>query len=191
MASVRRLSVQNSRRRNEENENELILKRLESLKRAHQRLQAMQDMRINLTSNSRRHSTRHSSGLSSNAGERSGSGSHGRNRSRSPLNRSAESERVNDVLHQMDWLEEYLKTSAVDPTRSNNVVDYLHATAIGNRRLQNAVFNRDTGMRQMIQRLQFRERVSDLEQINKVFCSQWLNNHEVIIGTKCNTVSVH
>lgn len=100
------------------------------------------------------------------------------------------------LLHDPKEMERYIqrKTSKIDYSTyysnkiSCNIVDYLASKSIGNQRLQRSHLSKGYGMKHLIQHELFNERLYDLKQIDKIFCSQWLSDNEVIIGTKCKKV---
>lgn len=98
----------------------------------------------------------------------------------------SEEEERRTVLSQL--LDEYLK-GPKDYRYSRNPVHYMHAMETGNQRLQRPAFRKTFGLEHLIRNSLFKEHEFDLDRVNKIFCSQWLNDHQVVIGTKCNKVS--
>lgn len=70
---------------------------------------------------------------------------------------------------------------------SYNFVDYIRSRESGMR--ESRTFKQDFGTRHILTHDMFKERPISLPNMNKVFCSQWLSDRQVVFGTKCNKVS--
>lgn len=96
--------------------------------------------------------------------------------------------RVESLLREIEWLENYLKGS--NTRHSRNPVHYVTSSQLGNQRIQSLRFEKTYGTQHLVKNHLMRETKFDLGSHNKVFCSQWLNDSQVVMGTKCNDVSI-
>lgn len=84
---------------------------------------------------------------------------------------------------------------------SLNIADYVSQRPLGNLHVKQPValqpcvkeksFNAqsDFAIKHLLTNGILQEKAIKVENINKVFCSQWLSDKQVILGTKCNKVS--
>jgi DDB1- and CUL4-associated factor 12 len=95
-----------------------------------------------------------------------------------------------DFIRYEDSEEEDEEFTAEAVKNSNSFVDYLGI------RERNSCYNHNErlgvscehGTRHMLTHEMFKECSIKLGNMNKVFCSQWLSDRQVVFGTKCNKV---
>ena len=96
--------------------------------------------------------------------------------------------RKDDFLRYEDSDEESELTGTIYSQISNNFVDLVLQRTLGFERHCHNRVNVEYGTRHLLTNDNFRERSIRLGEMNKIFCSQWLNNKQIVFGSKCNKV---
>lgn len=71
---------------------------------------------------------------------------------------------------------------------SYNFVDYVRSREVMDKNFRSVC--QDYGSRHILTHEMFKETPINLGNMNKVFCSQWLSDRQVVFGTKCNKVTI-
>lgn len=72
---------------------------------------------------------------------------------------------------------------------SFNFTDYVSQRELGiSKRVQSSGVCRDELMKRVLSSGQLKEHMISLNDMNKVFCSTWLNERQILFGTKCKKV---
>ncbi|CAG2119929.1 unnamed protein product, partial [Medioppia subpectinata] len=99
------------------------------------------------------------------------------------------------LLSDPKWMEKFLNgeidSSYYGSDRSQNVVDFTSSRSIDNKGLRRAAqLPQEFGTRRLLANNLLREQHFPFETFNKVFASQWLNDQQIVFGTKCNKLVV-
>ncbi|XP_017771552.1 PREDICTED: DDB1- and CUL4-associated factor 12 [Nicrophorus vespilloides] len=85
--------------------------------------------------------------------------------------------------------EESLTTQKEVLRTSYNIVDYVRTREMLSRDIRS--IKSDYGSRHILTHEMFKETPVNLGNMNKIFCSQWLSDRQVVFGTKCNKLMVY
>jgi WD repeat-containing protein 40A len=104
------------------------------------------------------------------------------------LERSRKPDKPEDFVcyEDSDEEEESVTTEKQILNTSYNFVDFVRGREMGGR--EPKWVGSEYGSRHILTHEMFKEYSVSLSNMNKVFCSQWLSDRQVVFGTKCNKV---
>lgn len=108
-------------------------------------------------------------------------------------NKSKREDLVKKILEDLEWLEKCLngEVSTVEPPKiSKNFVDLIQGRQLGHQHLQGLNVSEEYGTKLSLNNNLLNERDFKFDTLNKVFCSSWLNDRQILFGTKCNKVNI-
>jgi len=108
--------------------------------------------------------------------------------SNSSLSECSTKRRDDFLLRYEDSDEDESSSNAKYSQISNSFVDLVSQRSLGFERHGHFRVNPEYGTRHLLTNGNFREHTIRLGEMNKIFCSQWLNNRRIVFGSKCNKV---
>ena len=96
--------------------------------------------------------------------------------------------RKDEILRYEDSDEEESMSTLSSCSVSHNFVDLISQRSIGCN--QHSTVDPEFGTRHLLVNGNFREKGIAMGEMNKIFCSSWLNSHQIVFGSKCNRVFI-
>ncbi|XP_058801033.1 DDB1- and CUL4-associated factor 12 homolog [Phymastichus coffea] len=105
--------------------------------------------------------------------------------------RNRKYDKPDDFIHHesSDDDEDFVRGEALFLKTSFNFADYIRSREFGAKEFKK--FDRQYGSRHILSHDLLKEFPVKTDNLNKIFCSQWLNSRQIVFGTKCNKLIVY